>query len=43
MKEEIERNYYQIKADVKQIIASEMARIENDPSLRHLIEETAQN
>ena len=41
MKEEIERNYYQIKADVKQIIASEMARI--DPSLRHLIEETAQN
>ena len=43
MKEEIERNYYQIKADVKQIIASEMARLENDPSLRHLIEETAQN
>ena len=43
MKEEIDRNYYQIKADVKQIIASEMARIENDPSLRHLIEETAQN
>ena len=43
MKEEIERNYYQIKADVKQIITSEMARIENDPSLRHLIEETAQN
>ena len=43
MKEEIERNYYQIKADVKQIIASEMARIENDPSLRHLIAETAQN
>ena len=43
MKEEIERNYYQIKADVKQIITSEMARIENDPSLRYLIEETAQN
>ena len=43
MKEEIERNYYQIKADVKQIIASEMTRIENDPSLRHLIEETTQN
>lgn len=43
MKEEIERNYYQIKADVKQIIASEMTRIENDPSLRHLIEGTAQN
>lgn len=43
MKEEIERNYYQIKADVKQIVASEMARIESDPSLRHLIEETAQN
>lgn len=27
MKEEIERNYYQIKADVKQIIASEMTRL----------------
>lgn len=42
MKEEIERNYYQIKADVKQIIASEMTRIENDPSLHHLLEDAAQ-
>ena len=41
MKEEIEKNYYQIKADVKQIIQSEMTRIENDPSLRHLLEQTS--
>lgn len=41
MKEEIEKNYYQIKADVKEIIQSEMTRIENDPSLRHLLEQTS--
>lgn len=41
MKEEIEKNYYRIKADVKQIIQSEMTRIENDPSLRHLLEQTS--
>lgn len=41
MQEEIEKNYYQIKADVKQIIQSEMTRIENDPSLRHLLEQTS--
>lgn len=41
MQEEIERNYYQIKDDVKQIIIKEMARIEADPSLRHLIEQAA--
>ena len=42
MKEEIDKNYYQIKADVKHIIESEMTRIENDPALRHLLDETSQ-
>lgn len=41
MQEEIERHYYQIKEDVKQIIIREMARIEADPSLRHLIDQAA--
>lgn len=38
MKEEIERNYYQIKEDVAQIIEKELFRIENDPNLKHLLE-----
>ena len=38
MKEEIERNYYQIKEDVAQIIEKELQRIENDPNLKHLLE-----
>lgn len=38
MKEEIERNYYQIKEDVAQIIEKELLRIENDPNLKHLLE-----
>ncbi|MBB4043377.1 DNA-binding transcriptional regulator YbjK [Bacteroides reticulotermitis] len=38
MKEEIERNYYQIKEDVAQIITKELLRIENDPNLKHLLE-----
>jgi hypothetical protein len=33
---EIERNYNQIKADVKQIVAEELIRIDNDPELQHL-------
>jgi hypothetical protein len=37
MLSEIERNYNQIKADVKQIVTDELARIENDPELQHLI------
>jgi hypothetical protein len=37
MQEMIEYNYNQIKADVKQIVAGELARIENDPDLKHLI------
>ena len=38
MEEEIERNYYQIKEDVAQIIEKELLRIENDPNLKHLLE-----
>jgi hypothetical protein len=38
MQEEIERNYYQIKEDVTQIIEKELLRIENDPNLKHLLE-----
>ena len=38
MKEEIERNYYQVKEDVAQIIEKELLRIENDPNLKHLLE-----
>ncbi|MDR6513744.1 conjugal transfer protein MobC [Chryseobacterium camelliae] len=37
MNKEIDENYRQIKLDVSIIIASELARIQNDPELRHLI------
>ncbi|MDR2680112.1 MAG: TraM recognition domain-containing protein, partial [Tannerella sp.] len=37
MQQVIEHNYNQIKADVKQIVAGELKRIENDPDLRHLV------
>ncbi|GHT37341.1 hypothetical protein FACS189414_4690 [Bacteroidia bacterium] len=37
MQAEIERNYNQIKADVKQIVAEELKRIADDPELQHLI------
>lgn len=37
IKQVIEANYRQIKADVIQIVESEMERIKNDPKLRHLI------
>jgi DNA-binding transcriptional regulator YbjK len=37
MQEEIERNYNQIKTDVKRIVAEELKRIEEDEELRHLI------
>ena len=37
MQAEIEHNYNQIKADVKQIVVEELARIANDPALQHLI------
>jgi hypothetical protein len=37
MQFEIEHNYNQIKADVKQIVVDELARISEDEHLRHLI------
>jgi hypothetical protein len=37
MQAEIEYNYNQIKADVKQIVADELKRISEDENLRHLI------
>ncbi|MDR2148115.1 MAG: YWFCY domain-containing protein [Tannerella sp.] len=37
MQAEIERNYNQIKADVKQIVADELRRISEDPDLQHLV------
>jgi hypothetical protein len=37
MQEMIEHNYNQIKIDVKQIVADELARITADPELQHLI------
>ncbi|TZF84655.1 TraM recognition domain-containing protein [Pedobacter sp. BS3] len=40
MKQIVEANYRQIKADVVQIVESEMERIKNDPNLQHLIQES---
>jgi len=37
MQQVIEYNYNHIKTDVKQIVAEELARIENDPELKDLI------
>lgn len=37
MQQVIDYNYNQIKADVKQIVAEELRRIETDPDLKHLI------
>ncbi|GAB6011746.1 hypothetical protein [Viscerimonas tarda] len=34
MQAEIERNYNQIKADVKQVVAEELTRIADDPDLQ---------
>jgi hypothetical protein len=39
---EIEQNYHQIKADVKQIVADELERIATDPELEHLIKNANQ-
>jgi hypothetical protein len=36
MQEQIDANYSQIKQDVKQIVADELQRIDNDPELQHL-------
>ena len=38
MKQEIERNYKQIKSDILNIVVSEMERIKNDPNLQHLVQ-----
>jgi len=37
MQFEIDHNYNQIKADVKQIVVEELRRISQDENLRHLI------
>ena len=37
MQFEIDRNYNQIKADVKQIVSEELKRISEDENLKHLI------
>ncbi len=39
MKEQIQLNYDRIKQDVRDIVSSEMERIENDSELAHLIKE----
>ncbi len=39
MKQVIEANYRQVKADVVHIVESEMKRIKNDPDLQHLIQQ----
>jgi hypothetical protein len=39
MQQDIERNYKHIKADVENIVLSEMERIRNDDSLKHLVKE----
>jgi hypothetical protein len=39
MKEHIDHNYRQIKADIVNIIENEMQRIKNNPDLKHLIQE----
>jgi hypothetical protein len=33
----VQRNYFQIKQDVQDIIQSEMERLLNDPGLAHLV------
>lgn len=37
MEEEIQRNYKQIKTDVKEIIKNELIRIQHDPQWQHLV------
>ena len=33
----VQRNYFQIKQDIQDIIQSEMERLINDPGLAHLV------
>jgi hypothetical protein len=39
MKEQIQLNYNRIKEETKQIIAAELERIKNDPTLAHLLQQ----
>ena len=39
MKEQIQENYNRIKADVRQIVADELQRIQHDPALAHLLQQ----
>ena len=39
MKEMIQENYNRIKAEVKQVVADELQRIQNDPALVHLLQQ----
>ena len=39
MKEMIQENYSRIKSEVKQIVADELLRIQNDPALAHLLQQ----
>ncbi len=40
MKEQIQLNYNRIKEEVKQIVADELERIKNDPTLSHLLQQS---
>ncbi len=39
MKQEIEKNYRQIKSDILNIVVGEIDRIKNDPNLQHLVQQ----
>ncbi len=39
MKQEIEKNYTQIKSDILNIVVGEIDRIKNDPNLQHLVQQ----
>ena len=38
MKEMIQENYNRIRAEVRQIVADELQRIQFDPELQHLLQ-----
>lgn len=39
MERQIQTNYRQIKQDIVELVENELIRIENDPSLKHLLGE----
>ena len=39
MKEHIQLNYTRIKEETKQIVAEELQRIKDDPTLAHLLQQ----